>query len=281
MAYVCNKVSFAIKNTNWCNLNCAHCCECSGPHIEPNIMPLSKVEKYIAEFSGMPLPKWQEMVFTGGEPMAPYFHERMEYIPQCLNIASSYGMVPFVKTNGVWGNDEELRHRILRDFANVAYKQNKMMSMDVSVDAFHNNTVAVCKVLNDVVRSDYLAPAVRVTLCGLNDVRSHVSFANLISALQNSGLDVEIQQNGQLLISIPNVRAVSVCYDVDTNIGNVGRAAENNLGRFVPDGRPNFTEGHCLQIDNNDVAKLNYKYATPVAGRPMLDVVKELMSKVR
>ncbi|MBP3545204.1 MAG: hypothetical protein J6J82_02755, partial [Alphaproteobacteria bacterium] len=135
MNQVCNKISFAIKNTNWCNLRCAHCCENSGPNVAPDIMPLKYVEKYIAGFNDMPLPKWEHMVFTGGEAMAPYFHKRTEYIPQCLEIAASYGMVPFVKTNGVWGMNEELRHRILRDFANVAYRQDKMMSMDISVDA--------------------------------------------------------------------------------------------------------------------------------------------------
>ena len=58
-------------------------------------------------------------------------------------------------------------------------------------------------------------------------------------------------------------------------------AAENNLGRFVPDGRPHISDGHCLEIDNKHNAILNYKYITPVNDRPVFDVVKELMSKVR
>lgn len=229
----------------------------------------------------MPLPKWEHMVFTGGEAMAPYFHKRMEYIPQCLDIASSYGMVPFVKTNGVWGMNDELRHRILRDFANVAYKNDKMMSMDISVDAFHNNNNAVVRILNDVVRSDYLAPAVRISLVGLNDTKSRVVFTHLLNELRASGLDVDIGDDGNLVLWVPYVRGVSVYYDLGASINKIGRAAENNLGRFVPDGRPHISDGHCLEIDNKHNAILNYKYITPVNDRPMFDVVKELMSKVR
>lgn len=281
MNHGCNKISFAIKNTNWCNLRCAHCCENSNPNVVPNIMPLKYVEKYIAEFNAMPLPRWEHMVFTGGEAMAPYFHKRMKYIPQCLDIASSYGMVPFVKTNGVWGMNDELRHRILRDFANVAYRQNKMMSMDVSVDAFHNNTAAVCKVLNDVVRSDYLAPAVRISLVGLNDAKSYAVFMHLLDELRASGLDVDIGDDGSLALWVPYVRGVSVYYDLGASINKIGRAAENNLGQIVPNGRPHISDGHCLEIDNKHNAILNYKYTAPVNGRPVFDVVKELMSKVR
>lgn len=281
MRHVCNKISFAIKNTNWCNLRCAHCCESSGPDVVANIMPLQDVEKYIAEFNAMPLPKWEHMVFTGGEAMAPYFHKQMEYIPQCLNIAASYGMVPFVKTNGVWGMNDELRHQILRDLANVAHRHNLMMSLDISVDAFHNNTNAVFNILNDIVRSDYLAPAIRVSLVSLNDKKSHMEFMYLLDKLRINGLDVDVGHDGMFTLWVPYVRGVHLYYDLRTNISNIGRAAENKLGKFVPNGRPSMDEGHCFQIDNSHIATLNYKYSTPVNGRSMLDVVKELMAKVR
>ena len=244
-------------------------------------MPLKYVEKYIAGFNDMPLQKWEHMVFTGGEAMAPYFHKRTEYIPQCLEIAASYGMVPFVKTNGVWGMNEELRHRILRDFANVAYRQDKMMSMDISVDAFHNNNNAVVRILNDVVRSDYLAPAVRISLVGLNDTKSYATFMRLIDELRATGLDVDIRDDGSLALWVPYVRGVSVYYDLGAHINKIGRAAKNNLGQIVPNGRPHITDGHCLEIDNKHNAILNYKYSTPVNDRPMLDVVNELMTKIR
>ena len=276
-----DKISFALKTTNLCNLKCAHCSECSGPNVAPNIMPLAKVEKYIAEFNAMPMPKWEYMVFTGGETMAPYFHNQMEYMPRCLDIAAQHKMAPFVKTNGVWGGNDAMRGRILRDFAAAAYRNNILMSMDISVDAFHNNINSVFKILNDVVRSDYLAPAVRLSLCGFNDMKSHVAFMSVINALRASGLAVETPHNGVFVLSVPGVRGMDVYYDLWTNISNVGRAAENNLGKFVPDGRPDMSMGHCLQIDNNDVATLSYKHATPVNGRSVYDVARELLLKVR
>jgi hypothetical protein len=190
-------------------------------------------------------------------------------------------MIPFVKTNGVWGTNEELRHRILHDFANIAYRQNKLMSMDISVDAFHNNNNAVVRILNDVVRSDYLAPAVRISLLGLNDTKSYATFMCLIDELRASGLDVEIGNNGSFALWVPHVRGVSVYYDFGAYINKIGRAAKNNLGQIVPSGHPHITDGHCLEIDNKHNAILNYKYSTPVNNRPMFDVVKELMTNIR
>ena len=281
MATGCDKFSFSIKNTNWCNLKCAHCCECSGPHIAPNIMPLSDVEKYVGEFCELQVPKWEHLVFTGGETMAPYFHNQQEYIPECLNIAVRHNMVPFVKTNGIWGADEDMRNLILRDFANSAYRNNVLMSMDISVDAFHKNTSAVVNILNNIVRSDYLAPAIRVTLVGFNDVKSRTEFVNIISALRAKGLIVEFNQNLEFIIAVPNVCAMKVFYDFGVNVSNIGRASDNSLGKYVPDGRPNAIDGHCLQIDNNDTAILNYKHRAHINGRPMNDVLKELLAKVR
>ena len=276
-----DKISFALKNTNWCNLKCAHCSERSGPDVVPNIMPLDKVEKYIAEFNAMPMPKWEYMVFTGGETMAPYFRNLIEYMPRCLDIAAQHKMAPFVKTNGVWGGNDAMRGRILRDFAAAAYRNNILMSMDISVDAFHNNNVAVCNIINDVVRSDYLAPAIRISLAGLNDMKSRFVFANLVEDLRASGLTVEVRKDGAFVVGVPGVRGVFVYYDLWTNISNVGRAADNKLGSFVPDGRPDMQTGNCLQIDNNDVATLNYKHITAVNGRSVYDVARELLAKTR
>jgi len=274
------KISFAIKNTNWCNLKCAHCSECSAPDIAPNIMPLHRVEKYIGEFNAMPIPRWKYMVFTGGEAMAPYFHNMPEYIPTCLDVAASYRMAPFVKTNGLWGADDNMRWKILHDFARVAYRREILMSMDISVDEFHNNLTAVNKIINDVVRSDYLAPAVRLSLVGLNTHKSRLQFSQLLNGLYAAGLYVR-PDVCMVKLGVPGVRDVKVFHDFFTNVSNVGRAKENNLGKYVPDGQPDIITGHCMQIDNNDIATLNYKYKTPVAGRPIYDVAKELLLKVR
>lgn len=247
----------------------------------PNIMPLDTVEKYIGEFSALPIDKWQHMVFTGGEAMAPYFHKQMEYVPRCLDIAATHKMIPFIKTNGTWGMDTDMRQRILRDVAAAAYRNNILMSLDLSVDEFHHNDVAVYNILNDVVRSDYLAPAVRISLCSLNTPASHATFANLIGRLQNSGLDISVNNYGEMCVNIPMMHKVSVYYDLLTNISDTGRAKANSVGTYTPSGLPDPETGHCFQIDNADVATLNYKYRTPMNGRPMIDAVSELMAKVR
>lgn len=277
----CDKISFAIKNTNWCNLNCRHCSECSGPNVKPDIMPLKDVERYIGEFNAMPLPRWEYMVFTGGEAMAPYFQNQMEYMPKCLDIAAQHKMAPFVKTNAVWGMDDKLRKCILHDFADAAYRNNILMSLDISVDEFHNNTRGVLNVINDVVRSGYMAPAIRLSLCSLNTRKSNVAFLNLLTDLYQLGFKVEASNKGVFLIEYPGVHAMQIYYDVWTNVSSVGRAAENNLGVFVPDGLAHETTGNCLQIDNNNMATLNYKYQTSVNGRNVFDVVKDLLLKTR
>ena len=103
----------------------------------------------------------------------------------------------------------------------------------------------------------------------------------LIDELRATGLDVDIRDDGSLALWVPYVRGVSVYYDLGAHINKIGRAAKNNLGQVVPNGRPHITDGHCLEIDNKHNAILNYKYSTPVNDRPMLDVVNELMTKIR
>ena len=277
----CDKTSFAIKTTNWCNLNCAHCSECSGPRVRPDIMPLADVERYIAEFNAMPIPRWEYMVFTGGEAMAPYYHKQMDYVPRCLDFAAQHKMAPFVKTNAVWGADAEMRNRILRDFANAAYRNNILMSLDISVDEFHNNERGVLAIINDVVRSDFLAPAVRLSIVSLNTQKSNIAMLRLIQGLQTLGFNINHKDKGVWVIELPGVRAMQIYYDVWTNVSRVGRAAENNLGTFVPAGQPDDVTGNCLQIDNKNIATLNYKYQTPVNGRKVYDVARELFLKTR
>lgn len=272
------KISFAIKNTNWCNLNCAHCCECSGPNVVPNFMPLDKVEQYIGEFCAMPLPRWEYMVFTGGEAMAPYLLKRYEYMPQCLEFAGRAGLAPFIKTNGVWGADGWLRRRILNDCADAAIKNNKMTSLDVSIDEFHNNVPAVARIIQEIVSSEHLARCVRMSISGLDTLKSHAQFNYLIAYLKAH--NIHVFPSGNTFIAALGTVGTKVLFDFGTPVAQMGRAASNKLGEVKPDGHPDVM-GHCLQIDNDDVATLNYFHKTPVNGRPVFDVVKELLLKVR
>lgn len=273
------KISFAIKNTNWCNLNCTHCCECSGPNVVPNFMPLDKVEQYIGEFCAMPLPKWEYMVFTGGEAMAPYLLKRYEYMPQCLEFAGRAGLAPFIKTNGVWGADGWLRRRILNDCADAAIKNNKMTSLDVSIDEFHNNVPAVARIIQEIVSSEHLARCVRMSISGLDTLKSHAQFSYLIAYLKAH--NIHVFPSGNTFIAALGTVGTKVLFDFGTPVAQMGRAKQNGIGETQPDGSSDVVWGNCLQIDNDDVATLNYYYKTLVNGRPVFDVAKELLLKVR
>lgn len=279
MFYNQDKISLAIKNTNWCNLNCVHCCECSGPNVVPNFMPLDKVEQYIGEFCAMPLPKWEYMVFTGGEAMAPYLLKRYEYMPQCLEFAGRAGLAPFIKTNGVWGADGLLRRRILNDCADAAIKNNKMTSLDVSIDEFHNNVPAVARIIQEIVSSEHLARCVRMSISGLDTLKSHAQFSYLIAYLKAH--NIHVFPSGNTFIAALGTLGTKILFDFGTPVAQMGRAKQNGIGETQPDGSSDAVWGNCLQIDNDDVATLNYYYKTPVNGRPVFDVVKELLLKVR
>ncbi|MBE6458057.1 MAG: hypothetical protein E7011_04620 [Alphaproteobacteria bacterium] len=276
----CEKVSFSIKNTNWCNLKCAHCCECSGPNMAPNIMPLGKVEKYIVEFNAMPCTKSEYMVFTGGETLAPYYHNQTQYIPTCLDIAVHNNMVPVVKTNAMWGNDDKMRQLILGDFAKTAYKHKKLMTIEMSVDEFHNNLNGVANVIRDVSASDYLSPAIRLSMVGLNTPKQMMVFAELLMQLCNRGLLVAETNDNTLLIEVPGKLMFPVFCDTNSKIASAGRAQENNLGVYKLDGRPDDT-GHCLMVDNNDMAVLNNVFRSKINGQPLTQVVNNLMQNIR
>ena len=245
----------------------------------PNFMPLDKVERYIGEFCAMPLPKWEYMVFTGGEAMAPYLLKRYEYMPQCLEFAGRAGFAPFVKTNGVWGADGWLRRRILNDCADAAIKNNKMTSLDVSIDEFHNNVPAVARIIQEIVSSEHLARCVRISISGLDTLKSHAQFSYLIAYLKAHNMHIFPSGNTVIVASGPI--GSKILFDFGTPVAQMGRAKQNGIGETQPDGSSDAVWGNCLQIDNDDVATMNYYYKTPVNGRPVFDVVKELMLKVR
>ncbi|MBR5153251.1 MAG: hypothetical protein IKW57_00435 [Alphaproteobacteria bacterium] len=274
------KVSFSIKNTNWCNLKCAHCCECSGSNVAPNIMPLNTVEHLVSQFNKLPCVKWGYMVLTGGEAMAPYFLNMPQYIPTCLDIFARYDMIPVVKTNVTWAADDKLRQRVLGDFASAAYKHQRLMTIEMSLDEFHNNADNVANVVRDVATSDYLSPAVRLSVVGLNTPKRQMVFAEFLMQLCNRGLLVGAGADDTLLIEIPGKRIFPIYCDANAKIANVGRAKKNNLGVYSPDGRPDGT-GHCLMVDNNGVATLNNVHKMSMVNRDFQSVVRELMAKVK
>ncbi len=270
-----NKISFALKITNWCNLNCAHCCERSGQDVAPNLMSIDTVRKYLSQFRDLDVPKFEHMVFTGGEAMAPYFHKNYDYIPKCIDATFENAFVPFIKTNGIWGARSGLRTFILNDLANAAHKNQKLVSIDMSVDEFRNNTIHVANIIEDVVKNPYYAPAIRISLVGLNTRASKSKFVELVGQLCARGLRYEVLDRMTMAIN-----GVPVFYDFNTPVARMGRAVDNQVGHSVIDGMPDENGHCCFQIDNADTAILNYKWHTPVSGRGVNVVLPELVAQM-
>ncbi|MFQ6702695.1 MAG: hypothetical protein ACLRFO_00630 [Alphaproteobacteria bacterium] len=67
-------------------------------------------------------------------------------------------------------------------------------------------------------------------------------------------MTVESPHNGVFVLGLPDVCAVDVYYDLWTNVGNVGRAADNNLGKYVPYRIITFDDRGRMIIDFNRVA---------------------------
>ncbi len=272
------KFNLALKLTNWCNLNCAHCCEFSGDNAPLNVMPIDAVQKHLRQFRELDAPKFEHLVFTGGEAMAPYFHGNYSYIPQCLDAAYKNGFVPFIKTNATWAAGV-IGTRILNDLATAAYKYQIMASLDISVDEFHHNVASAANVIEMVMKNSRLTPAIRISLAGLNTERSKYQLYTLIALLKNCGLDAIPVDNMTLAIGYKDTIA-SVYYDFSAPVVATGRAAINGLGHKAHIGAPDENGQCCLQIDNRDTAILNYKWRTPVAGQPMNTVLAKLISQM-
>lgn len=269
----------SFKITNWCNLHCAHCCERSNKHNAPDFMSLEKLNKYLAETSIMDTRPNQLLAISGGEALAPYILGNTTYIPNALDLIYTNNYVPVLKTNGTWGDNETLRKKILSDIALKAYKYQKLVTLDISVDEFHNNQSGVIKIINNIVRNPGLSFAIRICLVGFNTPASKTALNNLQQQLQNIGLKIKKNHIGDLMIEIPN--SINVLYVYTNYIAQVvpaGRAKQTKT--FTTTHRGDNDGIDCLQIDNHDYAILNYQYREPIKNRPLNTVLQSLMSKV-
>jgi len=270
-------LSLCLKITNWCNLNCAHCCERSGLHEAPNFIPIDKIEKYICEFKQIPMRTSNLMVIGGGEALSPYMHNNFNYIPRALDLIYDQGYIPTLKTNATWGNSDNLRKRILKDLAACAYRAEKLVTLDISVDEFHNNITPVAKVIYDTICSPELCFAIRIFLVGFNTKKSEIAKNTLKRELQTKGLLVKEMLSGDWAVAAPNSEySVMIMNDFMTHIYNQGRAKDNKVYTTQSNPVGDNCE-NCLQIDNNDTAILNYMYREQIKNRSLSDVVIGLM----
>ena len=274
-----HELAISFKITNWCNLNCAHCCECSNCHTAPNFMPLEKLDNYLAESRDLPFIPNELICIGGGEAMAPYMHKSMNYIPSALDLIYSYKYVPTIKTNGTWGQDEKLRKQILFDIAAKAYTYNKLVTLDISVDEFHNNLDGVAKIIRDIMLSGELCYAIRFCLVGFNTPASLKTLNCLQQKLQKQGFHIHQTLANDWMIDAPDAdTGIYVCNDYTSNIYDLGRAKQTKVYNCEY-GTDLMRQADCLQIDNEDNAILNYLYREKINKRPLNMVLNSLMQQ--
>lgn len=268
------------KITNWCDLKCRHCCECSCQKEPLNLLPLEKIERYAYESVCLPIKPIELVSIGGGEVMAPYIHNQENYIPNVLDIVYKNGFVPTLKTNGVWGNNDRMRIKILSDIAGYAYKYEKLVTLDISVDEFHNNQSGVKKIINDITTEICLSYAIRICLVGFNTEKSLVVLNNLKQELSKQGFYIITNEIGDWIITSPDGKNTMFIYnDFTSSIFNTGRAKTNKV--YTNSGYPNNAGHNCLVLDNNDMAIYNYKYREQIKNRSLYEIIKSFQQTVK
>lgn len=274
-----NDFGLSFKITNWCNLNCAHCCECSNSAEKPKFLPLEKMEKYLYESRHMPIQFHELLTIGGGEALAPYMHNNFDYIPTALNMIHKYNYIPTIKTNGTWGVDGIMREKILYDLAGAAYKSGKLVTLDMSVDEFHTNLSGVTNIIYDILSNMQICMAIRVCLVGFNTQKSTNVHNLLKRRLMAKGIEIRTLPNGDWAAFGPDTSCgVLIINSFDTPIYNQGRARENKVYTSIasPNGDGSV---NCLQLDNKDMAIYNYIYHEPVKHRPLSKVFDVLINR--
>ena len=269
------KICLAFKITNWCNLCCAHCCEKSGPEHQPNLMDLDKMALYLSEFNALPIEKYDTVALTGGEVMAPYYSYDDTYIPSALQIIFNENMTPCLKTNGVWGNDENLMNRILASITDIAGENDKKVMMDISLDRFHKNFGAVANIYRSLLHNPTCTKYITVILQGIKDNSMH-AFYDLFMALSGHGIINDKDISGRFVTDGTN--RYPIIYNFNQAIADIGRARANKLGTFKLTGQSDIY-GDCIMIDAKDRVRFNHINALVMDGQPLGDCIKILEQK--
>lgn len=273
------RVNLALKITNWCNLCCAHCMERSH-NLEPfNLMPIETVERYVVQYKNMGIPIWDYIVFTGGESMAPYFCGQHKYIPTVAEICAKNDLSPCFKTNAKWSAGYATH--ILKDLSDIAHKYDRQISLDISIDEYHNNLFAAANVINIVMSNQKLIDAIVISFVGLNTAASQYKFQEFTNLLKQRGMFVgPIDADGMILVSKGNKTNV-MFYDFG-GLTRAGRVADNNLENARPiSGLAHNGNVDCLEITNNGTAILNYRHTTATKDKTLKQIYNELTQNKR
>lgn len=128
------------KTTNYCDLQCPHCCECSGPNNPRNFIPANIVCNYLDQAHSDPSFS-NNVVFTGGEIMSAYRFGPADYVPTLLNHSLDLGVGTDIKTNAAWVRGEHAP-KILSDLHNISVKHKPYaLHMSLSLDRYHKDAL--------------------------------------------------------------------------------------------------------------------------------------------
>ena len=275
-----NTLTLSLKITNWCNLNCAHCCENSGKNRAKRFLPLEKIEKYLQEFKELPYDLSEYVVIGGGEGLSPYLFGNFDYIPNLLKEINKVGGISTIKTNGVWGNNAVARKLILKDLAIFAHKIGKVVSLDISLDEFHDNITAVADIFSEILSDDYIAVSIRPALLGFYTDGSSNALLQLKSELKSRKIAITETTKGDWCVYNEQNQGIFIITDYNNEIFDLGRAKKNKVFTYRQT-KPGLLKTNCVQIDNNDVVTLNNVYSEKINGRPLKTVIDNLIKRTK
>lgn len=283
------RLEFCLKITNWCNLCCPHCCENSCKTNSPDFMSLGKIGHYLYEIQTLLYDTSEHVVIGGGEAMAPYLFRNNNYIPTALNLIFDAGKIPTIKTNGLWAKQDKSRKAILKDLAKIAYSADKLVTLDISVDEFHDNIVIVADLFAEILSNDFIMNGIRPCLVGFDTEGSAQALKKLKTELRLRHIDIEDLEEGDLGVYNNRGKGIRVVTDYVGGIVNVGRAVENNVWTYdiklLESSRRMYTlltsrpYTDCFKIDNYDNVILDGSYSESIDGRNLQTVIDSLFAK--
>lgn len=275
-----NIFTLSFKITNWCNLNCAHCCENSGSKHVRRFLPLEKIEKYLYEFKDLPYNLSEYVVIGGGEGLSPYLFENFDYIPNLLLKINNIGGISTIKTNGVWGGNTNVKNFILKDLAIFAHKIGKVITLDISIDEFHDNITNVANIFEEILSDEYISVSIRPTLVGFNTPGSSKALSQLKSELYARKILTIQTSRGDLCVYNENAQGIFVITDYGNEVFDLGRAKKNKVFTYHQQ-KPGLLQTNCIQIDNSDTVTMNNFYREKIDGRPLKVVIDSLIQRAK
>ena len=264
----------SFKITNACDLKCAHCCENSSPKESNVLFPLEETHKRLSEWkSNSWLEKGRYVVLTGGEPTLAYQKDKT-YLPKVIDAIYQAGFLPVLKTNGVWGKDNELRKQILNDLSKSAQKSGRTITLEISIDEFHDNIIPVRNIFIDLLYNKRSADSILLSLVGFGNQKSKDQLLNLMNEIHEfDGTEFKINNEKQEIYLYGEDASFKTYMSYSGEVDRRGRAEKNDLSKNVL--QTNWTD--CLMFSNEGI---NPGHGKPInfEGKKLDDLIREIRS---